>query len=81
MSKSKSMDPFEKMARDLVQVGEELVKKTRKNGRPDCPNCGGRLWKRKDGQFSCPDSECVRDVIPAEEIAGRKIVSKFTGSL
>lgn len=73
-------DPFKKMAEDLVKAGSELVEKTR-NERPTCPNCGEKLWNRNDGQFSCPNPKCERDIIPAEEIATRKIINRFVGSL
>lgn len=83
MSKNREeyRDPFEKMAQDLVKAGNELVKKTRNNGRPKCPDCGGRLWKKNNGNFSCPNTDCGRDVVTAEEIATKKIVNKFLGSL
>lgn len=73
-------DPFEKMANDLMEAGRKLVNETR-NSRPTCPKCGERLWKRNDGEFSCPNPECDRGVIPAEEIATRKIINRFMGSL
>lgn len=79
-NKKEYPDPFEKMAEDLIKAGENLVKETR-NGRPKCPNCGERLWKKKNGDFSCPKPNCERDRIVPEEIATRKIADKFTGVL
>lgn len=71
-------DPFEKMARDLKRAGETLIKETKKQGRPECPDCGEKLWKRRDGDFSCPNPSCDRDAVTAEEIASRKIAGKFS---
>jgi len=81
MTEEEYPDPFEKMANDLVKAGRKVIEETRNGGKPKCPQCSTELWKRKDGDFSCPNTGCKRDAVPSEEIATRKIVDKFTGGL
>jgi len=80
--KDKFEDPSEMMAKAMTDVVENVFKK-KSNGRPHCPSCGAKLWKRDKGygEFSCPNSDCPEGVVDVVELGKDEVKEEFENGL
>jgi len=71
-------EQLKKLASDMTRELMKTTKRIKKNG-VSCPNCEEELWKRRDGDFTCPNPSCSRDLIPREELAAKMMRQNFFG--
>jgi len=68
-------DPMENIAKSITKMANKIS-----NGgkRPDCPECGEKLWKsQKRKTFKCSNPKCSRKVVTKEELTLNKVSKKL----
>lgn len=80
MSNDGFKDPAEKIAEAMTDI---ISNGSGSKGRPECPDCGADLWKRRKGvgEWSCPNTECDRGVVSEAELRRAEVQERFEDGL